>query len=219
MEEAALLEPLSVAVHACKRANVRLGSEVLVLGAGPIGLVTVLVAKAFGASKVLITDFIEDRLALAKTLGADYTVKVEKSDTEEAIIKRIHSFMELGPTISVDCSGAEMTNRLSILATRSGGVAVLVGNGPLTVNVPLINGSNREIDILGSFRYCNDYPTALELVASGKVNVKPLVTHHFDITETLDAFKTSRYALGGAIKVMIHVQPRDTNNVTPFTST
>jgi len=216
MEEGALLEPLSVAVHACKRANVVLGSEILILGAGPIGLVSLLAAKAMGASKVLITDLVQDRLDVAKELGADFTIKIEKTVSEDDLIKQIHTLMGGAPNKTIDCSGAEATNRLAILATKTGGVAVLVGNGPLNVNVPLINALNREVDIRGVFRYCNDYETALELVASGKANVKRLVTHHFDIKETTDAFKTSRHGLGGAIKVMIHVQPRDKNNPKPF---
>lgn len=212
MEEGALLEPLSVGVHACRRANVQLGSEVLVLGAGPIGLVTLIAAKAMGASKILITDLLDDRLVMAKKLGADYTLKIEKGLSEEALVKQIHDAFGGAPDKTVDCSGAEATNRLAILATRNGGVAVLVGNGPANVNVPLINALSREVDIRGVFRYCNDYPVALALVASGRADVKPLITHHFDITETKDAFHTSRHGLGGAIKVMIHVQPRDKNN-------
>lgn len=212
MEEAAMLEPLSVGVHACRRANVGLGSEVLILGAGPIGLVTLIAAKAFGATKVMITDLLDDRLATAKKLGADFTLKVEIGSDEEAALKQIRTLMGAPPNVAIDCSGAEATNRLAVLSARSGGVVVIVGNGPLNVSIPLVNATNREVDIRGVFRYCNDYPTALALVASGKANVKPLITHHFDITETLDAFKTSRHGLGGAIKVMIHVQPKDKNN-------
>ena len=82
--------------------------------------------------------------------------------------------------------------------------------------MPLIAAMAREIDIRGVFRYANDYPAALALVASGKAKVKKLITHHFDLAETLDAFDTSRYGKGGAIKVMIHCQPRNKNNPKPF---
>lgn len=213
MEEGAMLEPLSVGVYACRRGNVGLGSNVLVLGAGPIGLVTLIAAKAFGASKVIITDLMESRLEMAKKLGADFTYKVEKGVTEEQLVKQISTLIGSEIDVSIDCSGVEATNRLGILSTRPGGIFVIIGNGPSNVSVPLVYALNREVDIRGVFRYCNDYPTALELVASGKANVKPLITHHFDITETADAFNTSRHGLGGAIKVMIHVQPRDKNNL------
>lgn len=169
-----------------------------------------------GASTILIIDLVESRLNVAKSVGADLTLKIEKTDSEEEILKKIKALLPNDPNISIDCSGVEMTNRLSILATRSGGVVVLVGQGPLSVSVPLVNALNREVDIRGSSRYCNDYQTALALISSGKYNVKQLVTHHFDITETKDAFHTSRHGLGEAIKVMIHVQPRDKNNPKKF---
>lgn len=120
------------------------------------------------------------------------------------------------PNKSIDCSGAEATNRLGLLATASGGCLVIVGCGPVEVKLPLIQALTREVDIRGVFRYANDYQAALALVSSGKANVKRLITHNFDITKTLDAFDTSRYGKGGAIKVMIHCQPPNKNNPKPF---
>lgn len=80
---------------------------------------------------------------------------------------------------------------------------VLVGLGKPVVNIPIVDASVREVDIRGIFRYRNCYPTALEMIASGAVNVKPLVTHHFDLEETLNAFQTANDPKSGAIKVMI----------------
>ncbi|CRK99589.1 CLUMA_CG012901, isoform A [Clunio marinus] len=216
MEEGALLEPLSVGVHTCRRAEIQLGDIVMILGAGPIGLVSLLTAKEMGATKVIILDLIQSRLDVAKELGADYTIAIQKNDSEGELVKRIHSLLGAQPNKSLDCSGAEATNRLGLLATKSGGVFVIVGNGPPEVKVPMVGSVCREVDIRGVFRYANDYPAALALVASGKANVKRLVTHHFDITETADAFKASRYGTDGAIKVMIHCQPRNKNNPKPF---
>ncbi|XP_036328901.1 sorbitol dehydrogenase-like [Rhagoletis pomonella] len=212
MEEGALLEPLAVGVHACRRAGVGLGSKVLVLGAGPIGLVTLLTAQAMGADQITITDLVQNRLDVAKELGATHTLLMDKDDSVEEIAKQIHQIMGVEPDKTIDCCGAESTTRLSIFATRSGGCVVIVGMGSPEPKIPLINALAREVDIRGVFRYCNDYPAALALVATGKVNVKRLITHHFDITETAKAFETARYGHGGAIKVMIHVQPKDTNN-------
>ncbi|XP_067636043.1 sorbitol dehydrogenase-like [Eurosta solidaginis] len=212
MEEGALLEPLSVGVHACRRAGVELGSKVLVLGAGPIGLVTLLTAKAMGAEKILITDLVQQRLDVAKELGATHTLLINKNDTAEDVVKQVHAVMGAEPDKSIDCCGAESTTRVSILGTRSGGCVVIVGMGVAEPKIPLMNALVREVDIRGVFRYCNDYPAALALIASGKINAKRLITHHFDITETAKAFETARYGHGGAIKVMIHVQPRGINN-------
>ncbi|XP_058061189.1 sorbitol dehydrogenase-like [Anopheles bellator] len=212
MEEGALLEPLSVGVHACRRAGVGLGSHVLVLGAGPIGLVTLIVAKTMGADKVLITDLLQNRLDVAKELGADETLLIPKDISEPELVKLIHERMGCAPDKTIDCSGVAATVRLSFLATKPGGCSVIVGMGAAEVNVPLVTALVREVDVRGVFRYCNDYPAALSLVASGKINVKRLITHHFNIEETAEAFKTARHGLGGAIKVMIHVQPKDKNN-------
>jgi L-iditol 2-dehydrogenase len=216
MEEGALLEPLSVGVHACRRAEVQLGDYVLILGAGPIGLVTLITAKEMGASKVIITDLLESRLKVAKELGADFTLCIGKDDKETDLVAKIRTMMGIEPNKTVDCSGAESTNRLGLCATRSGGIFVIVGCGPPEVKIPLVSALAREVDIRGVFRYANDYSAALALVSSGKANVKRLVTHHYDINETADAFKTSRFGTDGAIKVMIHCQPRDKNNKKPF---
>lgn len=216
MEEGALLEPLSVGVHACRKANIALGDNVLILGAGPIGLVTLICAKQMGASKVIITDLIQSRLDVAKELGADFTFVIPRDASENDIVKRIHAVMGDQPNKTVDCSGAEATNRIGLHATASGGCLVIVGCGPPEVKLPLVAAMSREVDIRGVFRYANDYPAALALVASQKANVKRLITHHFDLTQTLDAFDTSRYGKEGAIKVMIHCQPRNKNNPKPF---
>lgn len=216
MEEGALLEPLSVGVHACRRGEVGLGSVVLILGAGPVGLVTMLAAKAMGATNITITDLVQHRLDVAKSLGANNTVLFDTRASEENNVKRIHDIMGTEPNITIDCSGAEATARLAILATHPGGKVVLVGMGGPEAKLPLAHALLREIDVLGSFRYCNDYQGALALVASGQVDIKKLITHHFDIEQTADAFHTSRHGLENAIKVIIHCTPRNSNNPVPL---
>lgn len=218
MEEGALLEPLSVGIHACNRANVKLGTKVLILGAGPIGLASLIAAKSMGAGEIVITDLAADRLELAKSdFNADHIVNATDMNESE-MVKKIHNALGgIGPDVTIDCGGFQVTNRIAILATKPGGCVVIVGCGPTEVSIPLINACAREIDIRGVFRYCNDYPAALALVASGKINVKKLVTHHFDIKDTKDAFETSRLSSrNGAIKVMIHCTSRNENNPKPF---
>jgi len=204
LEEGALLEPLSVGVHACRRAGVTLGNTVLICGAGPIGLVSLLVAKAMGASKIVVTDLAENRLEVAKSMGANYTIKVETTDDAAAISKKVESALGDLAEITIECSGAESSIKLAILGTKSGGCVVLVGLGPSEVKVPIVNAATREVDIRGVFRYSNCYPTALAMIATGTVDVKKLITHHFKLEETVEAFETSRTGAGGAIKVMIH---------------
>lgn len=207
LDEGALLEPLAVGVHACKRANVNVDSIVLILGAGPIGLVSLLVAKAFGASKVLITDITQHRLDVAKKIGADYTLLTSPTDKDEEIVKKVTSILGCEATVSMDASGAEQCVRVAIQATKPGGVAVLIGMGTSEMKLPLANALIREVDIRGVFRYANDYGTALRMVADGKVNVRPLITHHFALEETLEAFDTAKSGQGNPIKIIIQANP------------
>jgi L-iditol 2-dehydrogenase len=204
LEEGALLEPLSVGVHACRRAGVSIGTTVLVTGAGPIGLVSMLVAKAMGASKVVVVDLVESRLAVAKKLGADFVLKASPDMDTAQLVQKVKETLGDLAEVTIECSGAESSIKLAIQGTKAGGVVLLVGLGPATVNVPIVDAAVREVDIRGVFRYANCYPLALDLIATGKVDVKPLITHHFKLEETLQAFETSRTGAGGAIKVMIH---------------
>uniref|UniRef100_A0A6A7FTV7 Sorbitol dehydrogenase n=2 Tax=Hirondellea gigas TaxID=1518452 RepID=A0A6A7FTV7_9CRUS len=208
LEEAALLEPLSVGVHATRRAGVTLGSRVLICGAGPIGLVSMMAARSFGATDICITDISANRLQAAKKLGADSVVLVSSSSSDQALAEAVKCSMkeQRQPNVTIECSGAESSIRLAMLATESGGVVVLVGMGPAEVKVPILNAATREVDLRGVFRYANCYPLALDMVSSGRVDVKPLITHRFTLLESEQAFETARTGAGGAIKVMINCE-------------
>lgn len=198
LEEGALLEPLSVAVHACQRGKLSFGQKVLVCGAGPIGLVNLMVAKAAGAT-VTITDISQDRLTKAKELGADNTYHVTSKDvrdTADSIVK-LSGFADL----TIECTGVESSIGVGIWATKPGGSYVQVGYGKAEVNFPIVALGVKEIDIYGIFRYANNYPTALSLVESGAVNVKCLITHRFPLKEAMEAFEITKAGTG--IKVLI----------------
>ncbi|XP_039275521.1 sorbitol dehydrogenase-like isoform X2 [Nilaparvata lugens] len=204
-EEAALIEPLSVGMHACRRGKLQIGDTVLVIGAGPIGLVTLICAKAMGARRVIITDLLDFKLEVAKELGADHTLLVKPSDDEKEVTKKIQEILEGNlPDITIDCSGFESTIKLGLQATRNGGTLVLVGMGAQEVKLPLLAAMCREVDIKGVFRYANDYPVVLSMISSGKLNLKKLITHKFNLEETLEAFNTARTGKGNPIKVMIY---------------
>jgi len=199
-EEGALLEPLSVGVQACRRSHVQAGSHVLITGAGPVGLVSLLVAKASGATKVIVTDVMDNRLEVAKKLGADAVFK----STDPDILQKIAKFAPI--TQTMECSGADAALTLAIRATSPGGKIMSIGRGAKPIqNIPLFEAADKEVDICGSFRYHDTYPAALELVASGKLNVKPLVTHHFSLQECQQAFETAEVGKDGATKVTIQV--------------
>jgi len=199
-EEGALLEPLNVGVHACKRAGVTVGKKVLVSGAGPIGLLTMMSARAYGASAVAITDISQMRLDFAKEVGADHAVLADTPDGRE-MADKIISALGGQPDISIECSGAESAVRMAIFATKPGGVFTVIGHGKPDISIPMVNTVAKELDIRGSFRYCNDYQSGLDLVASGRVDVKKLITHRYTLEQTEDAYKTA--SAGEGIKVMI----------------
>ncbi|XP_003471889.1 sorbitol dehydrogenase isoform X2 [Cavia porcellus] len=207
-EEGALIEPLSVGIHACRRGGVSLGNKVLVCGAGPVGLVTLIVAKAMGAATVVVTDLSASRLSKAKEVGADLVLQVSQESAQE-IASKVEGLLGGKPEVTIECTGAESAIQAGIYATRSGGTLVLVGMGSEMARVPLIHAAIREVDIKGVFRYCNTWPMAISMLASKSVNVKPLVTHRFPLEKALEAFETSRKGVG--IKVMLKCDPNDQN--------
>ncbi|XP_019580867.1 sorbitol dehydrogenase isoform X1 [Rhinolophus sinicus] len=207
-EEGALVEPLSVGIHACRRAGITLGSKVFVCGAGPIGLVNLLVAKAMGAAQVVVTDLSASRLSKAKEAGADFVLQISKQSPQE-IANKVESLLGCKPGVTIECTGAETAIQAGIYATCSGGTLVLVGLGSEMTNVPLVHAAIREVDIKGVFRYCNTWPVAISMLESKSVNVKSLVTHRFPLEKALEAFETSKNGLG--LKVMIKCDPNDQN--------
>ncbi|XP_039301121.1 sorbitol dehydrogenase-like [Nilaparvata lugens] len=151
---------------------------------------------------IYLLDF---KLEVAKELGADHTLLVAPNDDEKVVTKKIQEILEGNlPDITVDCSGFESTIKLGLQATRNGGTLVLVGMGAQEVKLPLLAAMCREVDIKGVFRYANDYPVVLSMISSGKLNLKKLITHKFNLEETLEAFNTARTGKGNPIKVMIY---------------
>ncbi|XP_057475220.1 sorbitol dehydrogenase [Actinidia eriantha] len=207
LEEGAMCEPLSVGVHACRRANVGPETNVLVMGAGPIGLVTMLAARAFGAPRIVIVDVDGYRLSVAKELGADEIVEVSTNmqDVSDEV-ERIQKAMGDGVDVTFDCAGFSKTMSTALSATRAGGKVCLVGMGHNEMTVPLTPAAAREVDVVGVFRYKNTWPLCIEFLRSGKIDVKPLITHRFGFSqkEVEEAFETSAHG-GSAIKVMFNL--------------
>jgi len=203
-EDAAMIEPLSVAVHSCKRSNVTVGSKVLITGAGPIGIYTLMAAKAYGATRVVLTDINQERLNVGKEVGADETILVTKDISEAQMVEKIRAAFdgEL-PNISMECSGAPSCTRLVLLATQSGGVAVQIGLGPAEVPLPIADAAIREVTILGAFRYKDCFPIAIDMAASGKLQLNKLATHRYAFKDCNQAFKTAMS--GAGMKVIINV--------------
>jgi L-iditol 2-dehydrogenase len=189
-ESAALLEPLSVGIWACRKARIVPGSRVLVAGAGPIGVIATQAARAFGAVEVIVSDPVADRRLLAEKFGATRTLDPLTEDVAD-----------LGVDAFIDASGATPAVVSGITAVRGGGVVVLVGMGADAIALPIPVIQNRELVVTGVFRYTDTWPTAAELVASGQVNLDDLVTGRFgldDVDKALDADRTP-----GSLKTMV----------------
>jgi len=182
-DAAALLEPLSVGVWAALKGRVTAGSRVLVNGAGPIGLVSAQCALAFGATEVVVADVNPRRLQLARDLGATSTVDVSRTPLAQAGAE---------PEVLLECSGHPAAIRAALFTVAPAGRAVLVGMGGDEVPLPLSYVQNREIELTGTFRYANTWPTAIALAATGRVDLDRLVTAHFGLADAADALTAGR---------------------------
>jgi L-iditol 2-dehydrogenase len=187
-DAAALLEPLSVGIWATGKAGVTAGGSVLIAGAGPIGLVTAQLARARGATTIIVTDIAPDRLAAARRHGATRAVLAGEPLGDE-----FGAF--------IDCSGAPAAIGAGIRSLRPAGVAVLVGMGPDELTLPFALLQQRELTITGTFRYANTWPAAIALAASGAVDVDALVTDRYPLAETARALAATREP--GTIKSVI----------------
>ncbi|XP_078662278.1 sorbitol dehydrogenase-like [Branchiostoma floridae x Branchiostoma belcheri] len=176
------------------------GYKVFISGAGTIGLVCLLAAKARGAAKVIISDVNAKRLEVAQQMGAHVTVHVTSRDSQ-AMADQVVRALGGHADVTMECSGAEAAVQTGIYATKSGGVMVQVGLGADMITIPLVDAALREVDIRGTNAYPNCYPTALSMVASGQVNLKPLVTHRYSLEQALEAFEAVKK--GEGIKVMV----------------
>ncbi|KAG5188786.1 sorbitol dehydrogenase [Tribonema minus] len=181
LEEGAMCEPVSVGIHACKRSGVRPGTLLAVLGAGPIGLVTLLVAKAFGATSIVITDISDERLTVAKALGATACINVANLTTEETCKRITEALGGRKPHVTADCCGFTSSMAAALAVTASGGKVCLIGMGHGEMTLPLTASAAREVDILGVFRYRNAYPLAIDLISKRHIDVQPLITNRFNL--------------------------------------
>lgn len=203
-EDGAMLEPLSVSLAAMQRSGVRLGDPVLICGAGPIGLISLLCCKAAGAFPLVITDIDEGRLKFARDLVPDVIIhKVERESAEDSAKAIIAKFGGIEPAIALECTGVESSVSSAIWAVKFGGKVFVIGVGKNEMTLPFMRLSVREIDLQFQYRYSNTWPRAIRLVQSGIIDMKKLVTHRFRLEDAVKAFETAADAKTGAIKVQI----------------
>lgn len=203
LDEAALVEPFAVAVQACRRGALGAGQKVLVCGAGPIGLLCMAAARAYGVDSVVQTDVVDAKLAVAREMGADHTLNVSGLTPEE-IAKKVEELLGGQPEVTFECTGQEQCLQTGVFATKPGGCILVVGMGPQLSKIPIMEAVVKEIDVKGVFCYANCYPTAISLLGSGRVNLKPMITHRYPLEKAVDAFEHVSSGRDGAVKIVIN---------------
>lgn len=203
LDEGAMIEPLAVTVHACKRSGDVAGKSVIVLGAGPIGILLCQTLKAYGAARVMVTDVSDYRLELAKQCGADFVCNTMNADFGKAVIEY------LGPDkadIIYDCAGNDITMDQAIQNARKGSVIMLIAvfAGMATVDLAKLNDS--EIDLMTSMMYRHeDYVDAIRIVGDGLVDLKPLISKHFAFADFVKAYEYIDQNREQTMKVLIDI--------------
>jgi len=195
-----LIEPLSVAAHAVRRADICLGETVLVIGAGAIGMLVAAICRKSGAAEVIIADHSDERLAAAKKLGATMTVNSGKVNLEEEIFRITNG---KGVDKSFECVGLEATFLQAMMTLKKNGMATIIGifENP-RINIPASRFVTHEIKIQGAQGYCWDFPIALKIAR--ELDLELLITHHFSLNDIQKALETCLDRKSGSIKVLLH---------------
>lgn len=184
--QAAMAEPLAVALHAVRRAGEMLGRRALVIGCGPIGVLAIQAARRAGAAEIVAIDIADRALGFARAAGADAALNTAADPDALAPYRAGKGSFD----VLFECSGAAPALAAGIAALRPRGVVVQLGlGGDMTLPVQLITA--REIELRGSFRFHEEFAVAVELMRKGLVDVRPLLTHSFPLAAFAEAFATA----------------------------
>jgi L-iditol 2-dehydrogenase len=179
-EHAALVEAVSVAVHAAAVTPIRLGDTAVVVGAGMIGLLTLQAVRAAGATRVIAVDLNDKRLNTARDLGATDVLRGDQVDVP-AVIREMTSGR--GADVAFEVVGATPTVKTAIESVRKGGAVTLVGNLSPTIELPLQSVVTREIRLQGTCGCNGEYPQCIDLMNRGVINVAPLITAKISLAD------------------------------------
>ncbi len=171
--EAAMVEPLAVAVHAVAVSEIKPGSTALVVGAGMIGLLVMQVLRDAGCTTVIVSDIDDTRLQLAQDMGATLTLNAKSVDVPAEVLKHTNG---VGVAVALEAVGATTTIRTAIDSVTKGGTVTLIGNVSPTVEIPLQAVVSRQLRLQGSAASAGEYPKCIDMLARGAIKVKPLIT-------------------------------------------
>lgn len=201
VDQAAMIEPVSVAVHAVRRAGDIAGKKVIVLGAGTIGNLVGQVAKALGAEAVMITDINAFKLQKAAECGIDFCVDTSAGEPGSAIAEK---FGADKADVILECVGSQDTISQAIANARKGSTIIIVGVFGKKPVADLGLVQDRELVLKGTLMYQKrDYETAIDLVSKGKIHLNEMISNHFPFDQYLAAFEAIEAAKGNILKVMI----------------
>ncbi len=198
--EGAMVEPLAVGMHAAAKAKIKPGDVAVVMGAGPIGMVTALAALAGGCSRVFMSDVQQPKLDLAASLGPITPVNVAKENLRAVIDSATDGW---GADLVFECSGNERAAAGVFDVLCPGGAVVFVGIPLSPIAYETSAGMVKEARVEHVFRYAHVYPRAINLMASGKIDVKPLITDRFDFVDSVRAFDYAVHMPSTSVKAQI----------------
>ncbi len=198
--DAAMVEPLSVAVHAVKLSEVPANGTALVVGAGMIGLLVLQALREAGCASIIVSDVDETRLQLAKDLGATATINAKSADTVAEV--RRHT-SDTGVDVALEAVGSTPTIKTAIESVRRGGTVTLIGNIAPSVEIPLQTVVSRQIRLQGTAASAGEYPECIDMLARGKVNLKPLISMVAPLDEGAQWFERLHAREANLMKVIL----------------
>ena len=203
-DEAAVVEPLSIGVYAVQMAQLAPGARVGIVGSGPIGLCTLLAIRALTQATAYVTDLVDERLAVARACGAAWTGNPRHED----VVAAIRRLEPLGMDAVFECAGEQAALDQGTELLKPGGALLVIGIPEIdrvSFNISLLR--RNELRILNVRRQNECVERAIELIASGRIDVRPLVTHHFRLEETARAFEIVSARSDGVVKAIIRISP------------
>ncbi len=199
-EHAAMIEAVSVAVHAANRTPVQLGDSCVVVGSGMIGLLVVQTMKLAGCASVIAVDLADEKLQLARQLGADVGLNPKTCDVPAEVAKLTGG---KGADVAVEVVGATATLKTAIDSLRKGGNLTLVGNLAPRVDLPLQSIVTREISVHGSCASNGEYPQCIDLMSRGDIRVEPLISEKISLDDAPGWFERLYAGQEGLMKVIV----------------